>query len=203
MANTPNVQRLRIPGCRPGHEPYELSPPAEMAGFRDWRALPVEERQRQEQSWSARMKACISWAEEHGVRLGPRSENPDWLLKATARRDYQSRPAWLDHPLCWVQGRRPAAITSSLHPYMYEHEHQTAIREWLADKPDIGLATGPGWYYDETIQIVLWRRDVLGDDVTAADAGPEALGWVRRGADRGACRHPGRTAPVPEVPSAP
>ncbi|GCD99693.1 hypothetical protein [Embleya hyalina] len=42
------------------------------------------------------------------------------------------------------------------------------------------MTTGPGWYYSGTVQLVLWRRYVLGDDVTAAtaDAGPDALGWA-------------------------
>ncbi|MEU6236681.1 hypothetical protein [Kitasatospora sp. NPDC047058] len=45
-------------------------------------------------------------------------------------------------------------------------------------QPGIGLVTGPCWYHDGTTQIVLWRRDVLGAGVTAADAGPDALRWL-------------------------
>ncbi|MFJ8628886.1 hypothetical protein ACIRD3_39395 [Kitasatospora sp. NPDC093550] len=175
MANTQNVERPRIPGCLPGEEPYELVPPARMAGLQKWRATPAEERERKERSWSARMKACSVWAQEHGVRLVEGSDDPAWLLKVTSRRDYGLRPEWLDHPLCWAKDRRPAAITASLYDY---GRHAQAIHGWLADKPGIGLTTGRGWYHDGTVQIVLWRCDVLGDGVTAADAGPDALRWL-------------------------
>lgn len=174
MANTQRPPQLRIPGRRSGDEPYELVHPAAMAGL-DWRKVPVEEREFKVASWVARMEACAAWAEDNGVRLGPGSEDPAWLLKTTARRDYEGRPAWVDHPLCWVRGRQPAAFTASLSGY---ERHAPEIHRWLEDKPDIGLAVGPGWYYSGTEQIVLWRRDVLGHQVAAADAGAEALSWA-------------------------
>ncbi|MFF2751751.1 hypothetical protein ACFVVA_40215 [Kitasatospora sp. NPDC058048] len=174
MTNARSRRRV-VPGSRSGQEPYELVAPATMAGLQKWRALPEEQRRRQEQSWSTRMQTCIAWAEEHGVRLGRTGGHPDWLLGKTVRRNYDSLPSWLDHPLYWVKDRRPAAITASL--YGYEHR-EDEVHGWVAGKPGIGLATGPGWYHDGTVQIVLWNRDVLGEAVTAADAGPNALRWL-------------------------
>lgn len=174
MANPQRPPRLRIPGSRPGEQPYELVHPADLVGF-GWCKVPAEEQESRLASWTARMEACIAWAKNHGVRLGTGGGDPVWLLKTTARRSYESRPRWADHPLCWVRGRQPAAITAS--PYTYEH-HAPEIHRWLADKPGIGLAVGPGWYHSGAEQIVLWRRDVLGHQVAAADAGAEALSWL-------------------------
>ncbi|MEU6632878.1 hypothetical protein ABZ905_32030 [Streptomyces parvus] len=176
MAYTQRPPRLRIPGCRPGEEPTELVHPADAVGL-SWRRVPVEEQDFKVASWTARMEACAAWAEIHGVRLGPGSDDPAWLLKATARRDRGPRPDWADHPLCWVRGRQPAAFTATV--YSYDHV-APEIHRWLADKPGIGLAVGPGWYRSGqgTEQIVLWRRDVLGHQVAVADAGAEALSWA-------------------------
>ncbi|MFJ4674181.1 hypothetical protein [Kitasatospora purpeofusca] len=178
MNSAEESEQLVIPGRGVGEQPYELVHPAALKGPAKWRTLSKLERERQQDSWRARMTECKTWAEVAGVRLGPGTGDgdPAWLLRSVARRSYDGcRPSWLDHPLFWVQGRRPAAITASLYDYDLQAPE---IRQWLEGKPGIGLATGPGWYHSGTVQVVLWRRDLLGDDVKAADAGAQALSWL-------------------------
>ncbi|MBT2459998.1 hypothetical protein [Streptomyces sp. ISL-86] len=123
----------------------------------------------------------VSWADHYGLKVAQR--NPccaRWLTRssygACPKDRWTGRPdcwngdlytrGWRDHPIAWVLDGRPAAITAA--PGL-RHQDFAATLDTLTGQDErlAWTAGGKGWYGYRTSQVVIWRRDLLGDVDTA------------------------------------
>lgn len=122
-------------------------------------------------------QVIVDWAEDHGLRSSESGCCPRWLLRNASRQcepdtcgKYGSGPrddSWLDHPVYWLKGGLPAAITSAA--YSVRQHDRDRIEKWK----EAGLMAafgGPGWYGYGTTQIVMWHPGRLTSVHTAEDA---------------------------------
>ncbi|WP_308299835.1 hypothetical protein [Streptomyces sp. CJ_13] len=143
----------------------------------------------------------VSWADHYGLK--PARRVPcctRWLTRPTHRAcrldpmtgaricwdgDSYGR-GWRDHPMAWTTTEgQPAALTSAPYgspkAFTAELDFFTHLDDRLA-----WASGGAGWYGLSTHQIVVWRRDLLGDVETAdriRDAVQGSLGDVARPGD--------------------
>ncbi|MEW1699442.1 hypothetical protein [Streptomyces sp. NPDC091278] len=127
----------------------------------------------------AARELLVAWAEEHGLRQSSAGCCPRWLGRTSSHRcrdgacAREADPAldsyWMDHLVSWLADGRPAALTTA--PYHFEDEDRERLRWWMAQDFRLRGAWGTGWYGCGTVQVVLWRADLLGK---VMPAGPEA-----------------------------
>jgi hypothetical protein len=103
----------------------------------------------------------VEWAERYGLKASRVKCCPWWLTRNASRRCEFSKCAsderWLDHPICWIRGGKPIAITSP--PYDDKVADNARIKSWLDHDDRLSVAFGKGWYGPATTQVVMWRND--------------------------------------------
>lgn len=124
----------------------------------------------------AAQESATAWAGSLGLKQSRSGCCPRWLQRRASRRctpwsctQYGgSGPDhdWLDRLTSWTYGGAPAAITSAPHQVTPEDEERLAW--WARTEPRLRVARGAGWYGSGTVQLLVWRADLLGDDVRPA-----------------------------------
>lgn len=166
MPNDITTRATAIFGTREGTPawPYGLETPhPRRSGLSAVKLAAAKERAQKAQ------RTIVEWAERYGLRATQIGCCPKWLLRPVSRRcpagacnnfgglDY----VWLDHPIGWLVGGRPAALTSA--PYDVQDDQDPGIREWLKKDDRLRSSYGPGWYGAGTTQIVMWRDDRIAE----------------------------------------
>jgi hypothetical protein len=121
----------------------------------------------------AAQQTITEWADTYGLKRSEAGCCPRWLQRRVSRRCSSMNSAcarygtggdnldrgWLDHVITWLQEGKPAVLTSA--PYSLGQDDRDRLAWSTNEDSRLRFSLGPGWYGFGTMQVVVWRSDVI------------------------------------------